>query len=143
MFGMAGAICGISISYLLGFKFGPPLINRFGPRLHITEKRLKWAKVRFKKYGGLFLIGSYFLPGIRHIAAYLAGVTTYKFRRFAIFAYIGAIVWVTTFIFLGFVLGHKWSVVEYIFRNFSLALIIILIVGITSYLFYRNNRRIS
>ncbi|MGM8215872.1 DedA family protein [Bacillaceae bacterium W0354] len=138
MFGMAGAICGISISYLLGFKFGPPLIKRFGPRFRITEQKVDNVRFKFSKYGGFFLIGSYFLPGIRHIAAYLAGMTTYRFRLFAVFAFLGAIVWVCCFIFLGIILGQNWFIIENVFRKTTFIFITMLIVFVI-YMFNRKN----
>lgn len=134
-----GSIIGISISYLLGLKLGLPFIRRFGPKLKITEKRIEWAQNSFKAYGGFFLIVGYFLPGIRHITAYLAGMTTYRYFSFTLFASIGAIIWTTTFILLGVFLGNNWTIVGNVFHQTS-KIIWIAFLALLIYFYIRANR---
>ncbi len=116
---MVGAIIGISISYLLGQKLGLPFIRRFGPRVKISEKNIDWVHTRFHKYGGVFLLSGYFLPGVRHITAYIAGITTYRYLYFAFFAYLGAVIWVSSFIMLGNILGSNWVIITHYLPQFS------------------------
>ena len=113
-----GAMIGITISYFLGSKLGEPFLKRFGPRLGIKEKTMLRTNQLFDKIGGVILFIGYFIPGVRHVTAYIAGIFDYSFKRFAIFAYAGAILWVTTFITLGHVLGHHWKRIEYYFSHF-------------------------
>lgn len=58
------------------------------------------------------LIIGYFIPGVRHLTAYLAGISRIDFQKFMIFAYSGALLWSITFISLGYELGEDagfWS----------------------------------
>lgn len=126
---MLGAIIGISISYLLGHKLGLPFIRRFGPKVKISEKNINWVQKRFHKYGGLFLLSGYFLPGVRHVTAYVAGITTYRYLYFAIFAYLGAVIWVSFFIMLGNILGSNWEIITHYFSHISRMLWILLFIG--------------
>lgn len=134
-----GSMIGISISYLLGQKLGIPFIRRFGPKFYIQEKNLQWAQNRFDKYGGIFLICGYFIPGVRHIAAYIAGISNYHYLRFAAFAYTGSIIWASTFIILGIILGNHW---EYIAKISSLTskAIWLFILGIFFFVIFKKYR---
>lgn len=112
LYAFAGACGGISLSFIFGIKLGVPILNKFGPKLRIIELKIARTRNLFSKFGPFLLIIGYFIPGIRHITAYLAGINGYSYRKFALFAYLGAIIWCFTFITLGRVLGENWVMVE-------------------------------
>ncbi|MGJ3205174.1 DedA family protein [Geobacillus sp. FJAT-46040] len=96
-----GAIAGISLSYILGITLGLPFLHKFGAKFHLTEKRLEQTKALFSKLGPAVLFICYFIPGVRHLAAFWAGTNAYSLRKFALFAYSGAMVWVAVFLTIG------------------------------------------
>ena len=51
----------------------------------------------------------YFIPGVRHFTAYAAGMSELEAPQFALFAYSGAVLWVGTFLSLGYFLGERWD----------------------------------
>ena len=108
---LAGTICGITFSYTLGRTFGLALIHRFGKYIHLTEERLAKAHAFFERVGHWSLTFGYFVPGVRHLTAYAAGVSYVQPHIFAVFAYFGALLWATTFMSLGYFLGDRWQVV--------------------------------
>lgn len=130
---LLGAITGISISYAVGLKLGLPFLKKFGPKIHITQGRIEYTQTLFEKYGNIVLMIGYFIPGVRHLTAYLAGISRMNPRKFMIFAYSGALLWSITFISLGHELGERWFLVEeYMHRYglYSLAAVILLLVGL-------------
>lgn len=104
-----GSAGGITISYLLGIWLGYPFLKKYGKKLFITRRRLRITQLLFRKYGNWLLFGGYFIPGVRHITAYLAGISHLSFWRFAVHAYAGAVCWCATFIGLGHFLGSNWE----------------------------------
>ena len=104
-----GIITGITLSYFIGYRFGSPFFEKHGARIHLGPERLAKTTVWFEKYGNGLLVIAYFIPGIRHITGYFSGVTRIPYKRFAINAYIGAVIWSGTFISLGRVLGDNWE----------------------------------
>jgi len=108
----AGSSCGITISYYLGRTFGLPLIHRYGRYVRITEDRIMKAHAWFDRVGHWGLTFGYFVPGVRHLTAYAAGMSEVAPRQFALFAYSGGFLWVTTFLSIGYFLGERWKVVE-------------------------------
>lgn len=104
-----GSIFGMTINYLLGRSFGLYLVNKFGRYLHITEARITAAHDWFDHAGRWGLMAGYFLPGIRHLTAFVAGTVKMRFDEFALFAYTGGLIWCGSFITLGYFLEEGWS----------------------------------
>jgi membrane protein DedA with SNARE-associated domain len=104
-----GSACGISISYCLGRKGGPLLINRYGHKVSITPEKIERANRWMTRYGRWILIAGYFIPGVRHLVALAAGASRLKYSVFAIFAYTGALLWSATFVVVGFFLEKEWK----------------------------------
>lgn len=138
-----GSVTGISISFVIGSKLGLPFLRKFGPKIHISQARIEYTQSLFKKYGNAVLIIGYFIPGVRHLTAYLAGISRMDFRKFMIFAYSGALLWSITFISLGHELGERWFLVEeYVHRYgfYGLAAVILLLVGAFVFIKFRHTR---
>lgn len=137
-----GAIGGISFSYLLGIKLGLPFLRKYGPKIHINEQKINRSKKSFNKIGPFLLLIGYFIPGIRHVTAYVAGINNYSFKKFALFAYSGAIIWGFLFITLGRVLGKNWHMVEHYFSKFSMILFPLILLGliVTFYIIWKRKK---
>ncbi len=106
--GYSGSICGISISYFFGATAGGAFIKKYGSRVGLTETKMQKAHDWFAKFGKWTLIIGYFIPGVRHFTGFCAGMSKLEYKDFALFAYSGAFVWVTLFIFLGYCFGNYW-----------------------------------
>jgi membrane protein DedA with SNARE-associated domain len=103
-----GSCCGITLSYVLGCYLGGWLIHRYGYWVHLTPQRIERVHCWFEKYGKWTLTFGYFVPGFRHLTAYAAGMTTMRYGEFAAYAYVGAAIWATSFLCLGYYLGPGW-----------------------------------
>ncbi|MFJ8514099.1 DedA family protein [Lysinibacillus xylanilyticus] len=138
---MVGAAGGITLSYFIGYKFGLPLLRKYGSKVHITEQKIDFTKNLFKKIGPVLLLIGYFIPGVRHLTAYIAAINNYPFKKFAFFAYTGATIWTFTFITLGKVLGEKWHYVAFYLSHYSIYLIVLflIIMLIVYFVFKRKN----
>jgi membrane protein DedA with SNARE-associated domain len=106
---LAGSACGITISYVLGRTLGQRFVPRYGKWVHLTEARLAKIHRWFDRLGHWLLLVGYFIPGVRHFTAVVAGMSGLEFPGFALFAYLGALLWVTSFLALGYFVGDKWE----------------------------------
>lgn len=134
MYAFTGSAIGISISYFLGQILGLPFLERYGPKFRITGKKVEKVQELFQKYGSLLLFIGYFIPGVRHLTGYLAGIAKLSFARFALYAYSGAFVWVLLFIALGNHLGYNWLIMHHYFMTYK-AFIIFVFITIAAFLF--------
>lgn len=131
---LAGSASGITISYVLGRTFGVSLLHRYGKYLGITPEHLARAHRWFERIGHWALTFGYFIPGVRHFTAYAAGMSEVTPRQFALFAYAGSVLWVSTFLSLGYVLGESWKDVERNLDRYLVRVTIAVAIGLAAYL---------
>jgi membrane protein DedA with SNARE-associated domain len=140
---VAGSLCGITISYILGRTFGLKLIHRYGRYLRITEDHIHKAHAWFARVGHWGLTFGYFVPGVRHLTAYAAGMSDVEPHQFALFAYSGGCLWVASFIALGYFLGERWHAVERDIHHYLLYITIAAAIAIVAWLVWRRRPRVK
>lgn len=141
LFSALGCCTAVTIEYLLGTFFERKvlvLLQKHAGSSKI-EKVLSW----YQRHGRKLLTVGYFIPGVRHISGYVAGMSRMSYRNFAFFAYLGAILWTTLFITLGRLLGSQWETLMPVIHRYSRILgITTLVLIIIFFLFYKNHDRI-
>jgi len=136
--GLAGSICGITVSYWIGRTAGYSLVIRYGRYLHVNESRLQQVHTWFERLGHWLLTFGYFILGVRHLTALAAGLSQLRFSLFARYAYAGAVLWVATFLGVGYFVGDRWPVAIGSVRKFSWWLILAGLIAVAGYLLLRR-----
>ncbi len=103
-----GSICGITVSYVIGRRLGCYVVRTVGRILRIGPDDLDQVKGWYGRWGKYALIFGYFVPGVRHLVALVAGSSNLPLMIFMPFAYTGALIWSATFLGLGYGLGETW-----------------------------------
>lgn len=137
-----GSICGITLSYTLGRWFGVRLLHRYGRYVHLTEERMAKAHEWFERLGRWALTFGYFIPGVRHLTAYAAGMSSLEPHEFVVFAYSGAFLWTSSFITLGYLVGERWqTVVPLVERHALIVAAMAAALGAAFWLWRRRRQR--
>jgi membrane protein DedA with SNARE-associated domain len=139
--GFLGSVCGITVSYVLGRSLGSYFVERFGPMFRFNPDHMEWVRRWFVRRGKLLLVFGYFIPGVRHFTALVAGSSGLGWKTFALFAYIGALLWSVSFISLGYVLEERWSGLSGTIQYILVVVIGVFFVLAGSYLLIRRLRR--
>lgn len=121
---IAAAFIGNTVNYFVGKYLGVKVFKEENKILKL-EYYLK-TQAFFDKHGGKAVIFSRFMPIIRTIAPFVAGVGKMPFLRYSLYNIIGGASWIIVFLFAGYKLGQ----VEIIAKNFSLVGVIIILVSI-------------
>ena len=138
---LAGSWCGISLSYTIGRTLGLGAVHRFGKYLHITEERLQRVHQWFDRIGHWALFVGYYIAGVRHFTAIVAGTSKLSFPSFIAFAWSGGLLWVSTFLTLGYFLGENWKrIADSIHEYLLYASIALIVVALCYYLFLRRRK---
>ena len=135
---LTGCMTGITLSYVLGRTVGPTVTRRF---VRFSDIAFNRAQRWFTRFGSPLLMFGYFIPGVRHCTAIAAGITPISYRRFAAFAYTGAVLWCSTFIGLGYFAGDRWPAVFAEARRIAPVAAIPLAIVALIVLYVRTRRR--
>lgn len=140
--GFAGSACGISCSYMIGRTVGWKFLHsRWGRFLHVKEDHIERVHLWFEKIGHWALMAGYFIPGVRHFTAIVAGTSKLEYRSFALFAYSGAAIWVSVFVFIGYHFGKNFRAILDAVEGHLRTASVILVVLILAYVLFRYLRR--
>ena len=101
----AGAIVGDNLGYWLGWRFGYPLLLRYGRRLGLSDGRIKVGQYLFLRYGGKVVFLGRFVALLRILAAFLAGVNRMDWRSFLLANALGGVTWAAVFALGAYTLG--------------------------------------
>ncbi|MFM9139150.1 MAG: VTT domain-containing protein, partial [Solirubrobacterales bacterium] len=140
------AILGDGFSFWLGRRLGREFLVRHGPRFRITPEVIERVEGFFEKHGGKAILLGRFVGIVRAVAPFLAGTGKMSFRRFLPYDILGAGLWATTFILLGYVFWQSLgTVLEYAKKGaLGLGITISVIVGLivaVRWLSREENRR--
>jgi membrane protein DedA with SNARE-associated domain len=101
-----GAVIGDNIGYVIGRYLGLPVVVRVGPRIGISEGKLKLGRYLFDRYGIAVVFFGRFVAVLRTLAAFLAGVNQMHWLYFFIANLTGGLFWAGTFGTAAYLLGH-------------------------------------
>jgi membrane protein DedA with SNARE-associated domain len=141
IYAFLGTLCGITISYMIGRLGGAPFINKFGARLHIRQESVDRVHSWFSRWGHWTLTIGYFIPGVRHVIAVVAGSSGLEYRTFALFAYSGAFFWTGLFICAGYYLGNSWRAFPETMTTIALWILAAAIAGASGFWLIRVRRK--
>ncbi|NRT36937.1 membrane-associated protein [Clostridium beijerinckii] len=122
---MVAAILGDTVNYEIGRIFGDKLINIAGGKL-IKKEHLDKTNKFYEKHGGKTIIFARFIPIVRTLAPFVAGIGKMQYRHFISFNAIGGILWVLVVSALGFFFGN----IPVVKKNFEFVIIAIIFISI-------------
>lgn len=85
---------GSYLAWWLGDRYGHPLVIRYGRYIGITAPRWEKAHQFFNRFGPVVVAGGRFIVPLRQLQGYVAGSAEMRFRSFALWSSLGAIMWV-------------------------------------------------
>jgi len=130
---LAGSWCGISVSYAIGRYFGLGVVHRFGRFLHVDDKRLEKVNGWFHRAGHWALFVGYYIAGVRHLSAIVAGTSRLEYRTFVTYAFSGGALWVALFLSLGYYLGENWRVIAELVHRYVAYASLVVLAGMGGY----------
>jgi membrane-associated protein len=133
------AILGDSVNYWIGAKLGPRIFRGENVRF-LNKKHLERTHEFYERYGGKTIILARFMPIIRTFAPFVAGMGRMTYSRFMTYNVVGGILWIVTFLLLGYFFGNMPAVK----KNFSFVIIAIIVLSILPAVieFWRERRKL-
>ena len=119
------AILGDSVNYAVGHFIGPRVFHEPESRWFKREYLLR-TQAFYDRYGGVTIIIGRFVPIIRTFAPFLAGVAGMSYHRFLSYNVIGAIAWILSLVYAGYLFGN----IPFVKQNLTYIVIAIVIVSL-------------
>jgi membrane-associated protein len=134
------ATLGDNLGFALGYYGGRPLLLRYQSLFRIKQASIQRGEDLFAKYGATTVFFARFVFGMRILAGPMAGVLRMSWRRFLVFNFLGAVVWVSVISCAGYLFGRHWNRLEEALKRADIvALLVILLIA--GYLWWRNRKR--
>jgi membrane-associated protein len=140
--GTVAAICGESIGYWLGRRFGLSLLRRI-PLLRRLEGRVENAHDYFKRHGGSTVAIGRYATAAGAFIPFVAGIARMEYRRFLLFDIPAIVVWATGITLFGYFFGEHIAFVDKVLSRFGLIMLALLIALVGGYLLYRRRQKRS
>lgn len=100
--GAGAAVLGDTIGYWIGDAGGYRLLRRYGRYVRVDEPKIKVAHYLFERRGGAVVFFGRFVSVLRTYAAFLAGTTRMRYRRFLVFNAAGGVLWAAVYCALAY-----------------------------------------
>jgi membrane-associated protein len=132
------AVLGNTVNYWIGRTVGVRLVRsgRFVKQSHLDK-----THAFYEKYGPMTIVLTRFVPIVRTMAPFVAGLATMSFARFMFYNVAGGVLWVFVCTLAGYVFGNLPIVRD----NFELVVMGIVSVSVVPPLIeaWRSRRRLS
>lgn len=121
---MVAAILGDAVNYTIGSFFGERILKMNLP--FVKQEYIDKTHEFYEKHGGKTIIMARFVPIVRTFAPFVAGIGKMSYSKFFTFNVLGGVIWVTLFIWSGYIFGG----LEFVKQNFELVALAIVLLSV-------------
>lgn len=106
-----GGLFGTIIDFSIGYYLGRTAVLRYGRKIRLSEKHLMTAERWFTKHGNATVLFARFVPLLRTLIAFPAGIAKMKPSKFLAYSTIGIVIWDIILIELGVLAGQNYATI--------------------------------
>jgi len=130
-----GSLVGTIVDYAIGYYLGRPAVLRYGRIVRFSEKRLETTERWFGSHGKSVVLLARFVPLLRTLIAFPAGLVKMDVKRFLAYSAVGILVWDIALVYLGFLAGQNSTAIANTLEAYFLPLGVaaVIIAGILVY----------
>jgi membrane-associated protein len=133
------ATLGDNLGFAVGYYGGRPLLSRYQAFFRIQDRTLERGEGVFARYGAITIFFARFLFGMRIIAGPMAGVLRMPWRKFMVFNFLGAALWVTVISGAGYLFGQHWERLQREIKRIDISIAILFLLA-AALLWWRRRR---
>ncbi len=130
-----GSLVGTMLDFGIGYYLGRPAVLRYGRIVRFSEKRLETTERWFASHGKSVVLLARFVPLLRTLIAFPAGIVRMDVKRFLVYSAVGILVWDIALIYLGVLAGQNSTAIANTLQAYfaPLGVAAVVIAGILVY----------
>ena len=133
---------GGSLGFAAGHYGGRPLLARYQSIFGVPQNTITRGESLFVRFGAIAVFAARFVFGMRVLAGPLAGVMRMPWRKFLLWNFLGAAVWVTVISNVGYLFGRHWTRLMREIQRFDVAVVIAVLLAAAIW-WWRSRRQID
>ena len=133
-----GELLGGTVGYAIGRYGGRAFVHRYGHYVLFHEAEMARVEQFFARYGSFAIFLCRFIPVLRGIVAFPAGIARMALGPFYLWTALGSLGFCAALIYLGHLLGKNFGVILPALHRFSLLIIALLVVAVAAYFILRR-----
>ena len=139
--GFGGSMVGALVNYFLAFSLGRKFLYTYGHYFLMKPASLDKMENFFLKHGAISTFTGRLIPGIRQLISIPAGLAKMPLTLFSLYTFLGAAIWSSVLVFLGYFLGDNQELIHQYKQEFTYGIfaLILLILSVYYYLQKRKN----
>jgi len=139
----AGSLIGTLVDYAIGYFLGRAAVLRYGSLIRLNEGHLKLSEAWFVRHGSKIVLFSRFVPLIRTLIAFPAGIAEMNIVKFVAFSAVGIFAWDATLVYVGLLAGQNYSSVIASIQTYygAAGIVAIVVTAVVLVLFWFRRRR--
>lgn len=137
---VVGELGGNTIGYAIGRFGGEPLLEKYGKYVHVTHERLGGLHKFFERYGTFAIFICRFLPVIRGICSFPAGIAEMNLAQFYLWTLLGSGIFCSGLILLGYSAGGHLDVILPLLQRGGYIALAVVVVAVAVIIVFTRSR---
>ena len=132
-----GAYLGTLPFYFIGLwgeDFVQKFLKKYGKYIFISEEDLEKGNKAFEKHGEWIVFFGRFIPLIRTVISFPAGVAKMKFSTFSLYTIVGSLIFGAVSCLAGYFMGENWPVVSTYIAQYENVVLSLLSIALLIYI---------
>jgi membrane protein DedA with SNARE-associated domain len=135
-------VTGGLVLYAIGYYGGLPFVHRYGKYIFFREHELERVHAFYERYGRLTVFWCRFLPFVRGVAAFPAGLSRMPKRYFVTYTALGSAIFCFGLADLGQFAGRRIdSIMTYVHESALVIVLVTLIVIVAALIVWRVTKK--
>lgn len=130
--GTLGELVGASILYAIGYYGGEPFLERYGRYVGFKQKELARVHAFYERFGNPTVFWCRFIPFVRGVASFPAGVARMRKRYFVTYTALGSLIFCFGLAYLGDTAGHNVEALNAALHRAGLAIVAVVVLAIVA-----------
>lgn len=141
--GILGSWLGALLNYYLAVFFGRPFLLKYGRYFFISEKKFTRVEDFFRRHGEIGTFTGRLIPVVRQYISFPAGLARMNLARFLFFTGLGAAIWVTILVCIGYIAGQNEKLIREHLHTATIWVVFacLILVGLYAFWYRRKSRR--